>query len=107
MPRTKSFKQFRSNSTKSINSIARSPATTQPDEASIIMETAYLQQALRSANGIELIIALYDGAVRFLYRAIQCVDESDEIGRRIAVKRAVHIIMYLHPPLRTNVRTKP
>jgi flagellar secretion chaperone FliS len=71
------------------------------------METAYQQQTLRSANGIELIIALYDGAVRFLYRAIQCVDEDDELGRRVAVKRAVDIIMYLQARLRTDVGGKP
>lgn len=71
------------------------------------METAYQQQALRSANGVELIIALYDGAMRFLYRAIQCVDEDDEIGRRIAVKRAIDIIMYLQARLRTDVGGKP
>lgn len=71
------------------------------------METAYQQQALRSTNGIELIIALYDGAVRFLHRAIQCVDESDEIGRRVAVKRAVDIIMYLQARLRTDIGGKP
>ncbi|MDP9052436.1 MAG: flagellar export chaperone FliS [Acidobacteriota bacterium] len=71
------------------------------------METAYQQQALRSANGIELIIALYDGAIRFLYRAIQCVEERDEIGRRAAVKRAVDIIMYLQARLRTDIGGKP
>ena len=71
------------------------------------METAYQQQALRSANGVELIIALYDGAIRFLYRAIQCVDERDEIGRRAAVKRAVDIIMYLQARLRTDIGGKP
>jgi flagellar secretion chaperone FliS len=71
------------------------------------METAYQQQALRSANGIELIIALYDGAIRFLYRAIQCVDEHDEIGRRAAVKRAVDILMYLQARLRTDVGGEP
>ncbi len=71
------------------------------------METAYQQQALRSASGIELIIALYDGAVRFLYRAIQCVDEDDELGRRVAVKRAVDIIMYLQARLRTDIGGKP
>jgi flagellar protein FliS len=71
------------------------------------METAYQQQALRSANAVELIIALYDGAVRFLYRAIQCVEEHDEIGRRIAVKRAIDIIMYLQARLRTDVGGKP
>jgi flagellar protein FliS len=71
------------------------------------METAYQQQALRSANGIELIIALYDGAIRFLYRAIQCVNENDEIGRRTAVKRAVDILMYLQARLRTDIGGKP
>jgi flagellar protein FliS len=71
------------------------------------METAYQQQALLSANAIELIIALYDGAIRFLYRAIQCVDERDEIGRRAAVKRAIDIIMYLQARLRTDIGGKP
>jgi flagellar protein FliS len=71
------------------------------------METAYQQQALLSANGVELIIALYDGAIRFLYRAIQCVEERDEIGRRVAVKRAVDIIMYLQARLRTDIGGKP
>jgi flagellar protein FliS len=71
------------------------------------METAYQQQALLSANGIELVIALYDGAIRFLYRAIQCVEEDDEIGRRAAVKRAVDIVMYLQARLRTDIGGKP
>jgi flagellar protein FliS len=71
------------------------------------METAYQQQALRSANGIELIIALYDGAIRFLYRAMQCVEERDEIGRRFAVKRAIDIISYLQARLRTDIGGKP
>jgi flagellar secretion chaperone FliS len=71
------------------------------------METAYQQHALQSANGVELIIALYDGAIRFLHRAIQCVDERDEIGRRAAVKRAVDIIMYLQARLRTDIGGKP
>jgi flagellar protein FliS len=71
------------------------------------METAYQQQALRSANGVELIIALYDGAIRFLYRAIRCVEEDDEIGRRAAVKRVVDIVMYLQARLRTDIGGKP
>jgi flagellar protein FliS len=71
------------------------------------METAYQQQALLSANGVELIIALYDGAIRFLYRAIQCVEEGDELGRRIAVKRAIDIVMYLQARLRTDIGGKP
>jgi flagellar secretion chaperone FliS len=71
------------------------------------METAYQQEALRSANGIQLILALYDGAIRFLYRAIEAVEENDELGRRVAVKRAVDIIMYLQARLRTDIGGRP
>ena len=71
------------------------------------METAYQQQALRSANGVELIVALYDGAIRFLYRAIQAVEEHDEIDRRAAVKRALDVIMYLQARLRTDIAGGP
>jgi flagellar protein FliS len=71
------------------------------------MENNYQQQALQGANGIELIIALYDGALKFLYRAIQSVEEHDEIGRRIAVKRVVDILMYLQARLRTDIGGKP
>jgi flagellar secretion chaperone FliS len=71
------------------------------------METAYQQETLRSANGVQLIIALYDGALRFLYRAVQCTEEHDEIGRRIAVKRVVDILMYLQARLRTDIGGRP
>jgi flagellar secretion chaperone FliS len=71
------------------------------------MQSTYQQQALQGANGVELVIALYDGASRFLYRAMQCVDEGDEIGRRVAVNRVIEIIMYLQARLRTDVGGKP
>jgi flagellar protein FliS len=71
------------------------------------METAYQQQALLSANGVELIVALYDGAIRFLYRAIQAVEERDEIGRRAAVKRALDVLIYLQARLRTDIAGSP
>ena len=71
------------------------------------MEVAYQQQALRSANGVELVVALYDGAIRFLYRAIQAVEERDKIDRRAAVKRALDVIMYLQARLRTDIGGSP
>lgn len=55
------------------------------------------------ATGIELIIALYDGAIRFLYRAVQCVEEQDVRGRRIAVSRALDVLMYLQARLRPDL----
>lgn len=63
----------------------------------------YQQQTLAGATGIELVLALYDGALRFLYRAAQCVDEDDVHGRRMAVKRVTDIFIYLQTTLRTDV----
>ena len=65
-------------------------------------ETSYQQQALTGATGVELIVALYDGALRFLYRAMQCVDDGDVHGRRIAVKKVLDILMYLQARLRPD-----
>ena len=63
----------------------------------------YQQQAMVGATGVELVIALYDGALRSLYRARQCCGEDDQIGRRVAVKKVVDILMYLQARLRPDV----
>ncbi len=66
-------------------------------------ESSYQQQALVGATGVELVVALYDGMIRFLYRAMQCVEEDDTHGRRIAVKKIIDILMYLQARLRPDV----
>ena len=66
-------------------------------------EARYQEQALVGATGVELVIALYNGAIRFLYRAIQSVDEDDIHGRRVAVKKVVDILMYLQARLRPDI----
>ena len=63
----------------------------------------YQQQTMVGATGVELVIALYDGALRSLYRARQCCAEDDQIGRRLAVKKVVDILMYLQARLRPDV----
>ncbi len=63
----------------------------------------YQEQALAGATGVELVVALYDGMIRFLYRALQSVEEDDVRGRRIAVKKALDIMMYLQARLRFDV----
>jgi flagellar protein FliS len=68
-----------------------------------VNETSYQQQALAGATGVELVVALYDGALRFLYRAMQCVEEGDVHGRRMAVKKVLDILMYLQARLRPDV----
>ena len=65
--------------------------------------TSYQEQALAGATGVELVVALYDGAIRFLYRAMQCIEAEDVHGRRIAVKKVVDILMYLQARLRPDV----
>ncbi|MEI9977510.1 MAG: flagellar export chaperone FliS [Edaphobacter sp.] len=64
---------------------------------------SYQQQALAGATGVELIVALYDGLIRFLYRAMQCCEENDVHGRRVAVKKVLDILMYLQARLRPDV----
>jgi flagellar protein FliS len=64
---------------------------------------SYQDQSLSGATGVELVVALYDGAVRFLYRAIQCVEEDDVRGRRIAVKKVLDILTYLQARLRPDL----
>ena len=66
-------------------------------------QSNYQQQALAGATGVELIVALYDGSIRFLYRAMQCVEEGDVHGRRAAVKKFIDIVMYLQARLRPDV----
>jgi flagellar secretion chaperone FliS len=67
----------------------------------------YQEQALAGATGVDLILALYDGAVRFLYRAIRAVEEEDVVERRFAVKRALDILMYLQARLRPDIGGVP
>ncbi len=70
-------------------------------------DTNYREQALTGANGVQLIVALYDGAIRFLHNAIECVEQNDVHGRRVAVKKAVDIFMYLQARLRPDVGGRP
>src|SRR5580704_7614949 len=63
----------------------------------------YREQSLAGATGLELVVALYDAAIRFLYRAMQCAEDGDVAGRRVAVKKVIDILMYLQARLRPDV----
>jgi flagellar protein FliS len=67
----------------------------------------YQQQSLAGLNGIELIIALYDGMVRFLYRAIEGIEAGDVHARRRAIKRVFDILIHLQARLRMDVGGAP
>lgn len=62
----------------------------------------YQQQSLAGMNGVELVVALYDGMVRFLYRAIQAIETGNVNDRRYSIKRTLDILMHLQSRLRTD-----
>lgn len=67
----------------------------------------YQEHALDSASAVDLVVALYDGIVRFLYTAMDAVERGDAEARRNAVKRALDIIIHLQARLRMDVGGKP
>ncbi len=67
----------------------------------------YRDHFLEGASGVDLVVALYDGMIRFLYAAADAVDRGDETGRRAAVKRAFDIIIHLQARLRMDIGGKP
>ena len=69
--------------------------------------SSYREHALDGASAIDLVVALYDGIVRFLYLAAAAVDRGDEAGRRAAVKRALDIIIHLQARLRMDIGGRP
>jgi flagellar secretion chaperone FliS len=69
--------------------------------------TNYREHALEGASALELVVALYDGILRFLHAAGQAVDHGDATARRIAVKRALDIIIHLQARLRMDVGGRP
>ncbi len=69
--------------------------------------STYREHALEGASAVDLVVALYDGMIRFLHAAGDAVDKGDTEGRRIAVKRALDIIIHLQARLRMDVGGSP
>jgi len=63
----------------------------------------YQQQAIAGMNPVELIVALYDGMIRFLFQAIAAIEANDDSRRRIAVGRVLQILMHLQSRLRMDI----
>jgi flagellar protein FliS len=62
---------------------------------------------LDSASAVDLVVALYDGIIRFLSAASAAVERGDAADRRAAVKRALDIIIHLQARLRMDVGGRP
>jgi flagellar protein FliS len=69
--------------------------------------SSYREHALEGASAVDLVVALYDGIIRFLYAAIAAVERGDADARRVAVKRALDIIIHLQARLRMDVGGRP
>ena len=70
------------------------------------MET-YREHALEGASAVELVVALYDGIIRFLYQAVDAAERGDVEARRNAVKRALDILIHLQARLRMDIGGRP
>ncbi len=68
---------------------------------------SYQEHALDGASPVELVVALYDGILRFLHTAIAAVERGDVHGRRVAVKRALAIVIHLQARLRMDIGGRP
>ena len=68
---------------------------------------SYQEHALEGASAVDLVVALYDGMIRFLYAAMMAVERGDQEARRAAVKRVMDIIIHLQARLRMDVGGKP
>lgn len=67
----------------------------------------YREHALDGASAVDLVVALYDGVVRFLSTAVEAVERGNVEERRYAVKRALDIIIHLQARLRTDIGGRP
>jgi flagellar secretion chaperone FliS len=67
----------------------------------------YQARALEGASGVELTIALYEGIIRFMFKAIEAAERGDAEQRRYAVKRAMDIVIHLQATLNMDVGGKP
>jgi flagellar protein FliS len=68
---------------------------------------SYQEHALDGASSVDLVVALYDGIIRFLYAAIAASERGDVTGRRVAVKRALAILIHLQARLRMDIGGRP
>ena len=67
----------------------------------------YHQAAIESANGVQLVVALYDGLQRFLTQAAVACEVGDATARRECARRALNIIIHLQANLRMDEGAAP
>lgn len=59
----------------------------------------YQQTQVTTASPEKILIMLYDGAIRFLGQARNCIETGERLAKREAVSRAIAIVSYLSDTL--------
>jgi flagellar protein FliS len=57
---------------------------------------AYYQTQIQSRSPLELVVMLYDGALRFLQQTVDAMERGDLVAKRDALSRAMAILAELH-----------
>ena len=53
---------------------------------------AYIQTQIQSRSPLELVVMLYDGALRFLQQTVDAMERGDLIAKRDSLSRAMAIV---------------
>jgi flagellar protein FliS len=69
--------------------------------------SSYQSRSIEGATPLELVVALYDGMIRFLNHAMGAVERGDVHARRLAVKRVLDILLHLQATLRMDIGGAP
>jgi len=65
-----------------------------------LARTTYQQVEVNSSNGLQLVVMLYDGAIRFLGDAKACIQKQDLQGKAVAIDRTLAILGELQSTLK-------
>ena len=57
---------------------------------------AYIQTQIQSRSPLELVVMLYDGALRFLQQTVDAMQSGDLVAKRDSLSRAMAIVTELH-----------
>ena len=57
---------------------------------------AYYQTQIQSRSPLELVVMLYDGALRFLQQTIDAMERCDLVAKRDSLSKAMAIVTELH-----------
>jgi flagellar protein FliS len=57
---------------------------------------AYYQTQIQSRSPLELVVMLYDGALRFLQQTVDAMERGDLVAKRDSLSKAMAIVTELH-----------